>query len=285
MTWTFASVSSSAARRILSSSNCRSEASEMAISVTVKRLKCALASGTPESIAEVIGSSAVLDEGVSIPRRTLPLMRASKGKSEIRAQARALTLPSHRQLAAVVDEGRAHQERDPRQGEEHQRQKVRAGPLDDEADDDRNQDSRDIAAEVHAAAKEARTGARGENAGDRPVHAAPAQEEQGRRQQSHDRDRIADIGDAEDGEGRNEGRDAEQDPEDEVRRSAARAPPVADLPADEFAHKPGEKHDEQGSAELLDVQAMNGREIARHPGQEAIPDGVEEHPAQAHAPE
>src|SRR6185312_13810965 len=131
MTWTFASVSSSAARRILSSSNCRSEASEMAISVTVKRLKCALASGTPESIAEVIGSSAVLDEGVSIPRRTLPLMRASKCKSQIRAQAHALTLTAHRQRGAVVDKGLLQEDRDPREGEEHQRQKVRAGPLDD----------------------------------------------------------------------------------------------------------------------------------------------------------
>ena len=70
ITSTLACASSSAARRISESSNCASALSESAISVTLKREKCALTSGRPEIIAVVTGSRMVLEEGVSIPSRT-----------------------------------------------------------------------------------------------------------------------------------------------------------------------------------------------------------------------
>ena len=65
-----ASASSSAAARILLSSNWPSACADSEISVTLKREKCALQPGTAAASALVSGSSAVLDEGVSTPRRT-----------------------------------------------------------------------------------------------------------------------------------------------------------------------------------------------------------------------
>jgi hypothetical protein len=70
MTFTLACASSSAARRISESSNCASAGPDSAISVTLKREKCAVTSGSPEIIAVVTGSRMVLEEGVSIPRNT-----------------------------------------------------------------------------------------------------------------------------------------------------------------------------------------------------------------------
>ena len=69
ITSTLASASSSAAARILLSSNWPSACADSAISVTLKREKWALQPGTPAASALVSGSSAVLDEGVSTPRR------------------------------------------------------------------------------------------------------------------------------------------------------------------------------------------------------------------------
>jgi hypothetical protein len=66
---TLASASSSAAARILLSSNWPSALAFSAISVTVKREKWALAPGTVATMALVRGSRAVFDEGVSTPRR------------------------------------------------------------------------------------------------------------------------------------------------------------------------------------------------------------------------
>ena len=74
-------------------------------------------------------------------------------------------------------------------------------------------------------------------------------------------------------------------PEDDV-RPAAREPAKRsrDLSSDQLADEAGEEHREQRAAELLDVEAMDRRQIGRHPGQEPIENGVEEHPAEAHAP-
>ena len=70
ITSTLASARSSAARRISESSNWPSARSESAISSTLKRAKCAVASGTPASMATVVGSRTVFEDGVSMPRRT-----------------------------------------------------------------------------------------------------------------------------------------------------------------------------------------------------------------------
>ena len=70
ITLTLAWASSSAALRISESSNCASAGPDSAISVTLKREKCAVTSGRPASIAVVTGSRMVFDEGVSIPRNT-----------------------------------------------------------------------------------------------------------------------------------------------------------------------------------------------------------------------
>src|SRR6185312_7077061 len=66
--------SNSAATRIAVSSNCASAPCVSAISVMRKRPKCAVTSGRPASIAAVIGSRAVFDDGVSIPRRVMVVM-------------------------------------------------------------------------------------------------------------------------------------------------------------------------------------------------------------------
>ena len=69
MTSTLACASNSAARRMFDVSNCASASLDSAISVTLKREKCADTFGRPATIAEVMGSSAVFDDGVSMPRR------------------------------------------------------------------------------------------------------------------------------------------------------------------------------------------------------------------------
>lgn len=51
-------------------SNWPSACERSEISVTRKRAKCAETSGRPASIAEVNGSSALFDDGVSIPSST-----------------------------------------------------------------------------------------------------------------------------------------------------------------------------------------------------------------------
>ena len=56
------------------SSNCASAGPDSAISVTLKREKCAVTSGSPEIIAVVTGSRMVLEDGVSIPRNTRELI-------------------------------------------------------------------------------------------------------------------------------------------------------------------------------------------------------------------
>src|SRR4051812_28825390 len=70
MASTLAWASSSAARSNSSVLNWASACSESATSVTLKRVKCAETSGRPASMAAVIGSSEVLDDGVSMPRKT-----------------------------------------------------------------------------------------------------------------------------------------------------------------------------------------------------------------------
>src|SRR3954454_16335196 len=70
MALTLACASNSAARKISVSSNCASAGPDSAISVTLKREKCAVTSGRPASIAVVTGSRIVLEDGVSIPRNT-----------------------------------------------------------------------------------------------------------------------------------------------------------------------------------------------------------------------
>ena len=69
MTSTFASARSSAAARIGRSSNCARASSVSAICLTRKREKCTETVGKAASMALVTGSSAVFDEGVSMPRR------------------------------------------------------------------------------------------------------------------------------------------------------------------------------------------------------------------------
>ena len=69
ITSTRASASNLAASRILLSSNCPRAWSWSEISVTVKREKCAETPGSSLTIALVSGSSNVLEEGVSMPRR------------------------------------------------------------------------------------------------------------------------------------------------------------------------------------------------------------------------
>src|SRR4051812_18205959 len=84
ITLTFACASSSAARRISESSNCASAGPDNAISVTLKREKCAVTSGSPETIAVVTGSKTVLEDGVSIPRKTRSVIdRLALGSSEL----------------------------------------------------------------------------------------------------------------------------------------------------------------------------------------------------------
>src|SRR3954453_5152138 len=85
ITSTLASARSSAARRISLSSNCASDCWDRAISVTRNREKCAVTSGSSDSIAKVTGSSTVFDEGVSIPRRMLPvtILGPSPGSSDL----------------------------------------------------------------------------------------------------------------------------------------------------------------------------------------------------------
>ena len=146
MTSTLACARSSAARRISLSSNWRSADSDNAISVTLKREKCAETSATPTSIAFVIGSSAVLDEGCQHAEPDRACHVASLIISSFvepgpngRRRRRPTDAVSDRQFAAVVDQGRADQQRNAGGGEEHQRQKVGAGGLHDEADDQRRQ--------------------------------------------------------------------------------------------------------------------------------------------------
>ena len=76
MTSTRACARSSAAARIAWSSNCASASPVSAISVTRKREKCTDTSGKPASILMVTGSSVVLDDGVSMPRRTAIVIAA-----------------------------------------------------------------------------------------------------------------------------------------------------------------------------------------------------------------
>ena len=71
------------------------------------------------------------------------------------------------------------------------------------------------------------------------------------------------IGDAEDRKAGDDRRDAEQRPEYRVRLAPARAPSVADLAPDQLADEPGEERGEQGAAELLDVEAVDHRQIGR----------------------
>src|SRR5882757_5305274 len=198
---TLACARSSAARRISLSSNWCSAVSDKAISVTLKREKCTEISAMPASIALVIGSSAVLDDGVSIPRRTGRVIMQSL-MSEQRARWGGHLAPplpcSDRQFAAVIDQGRTDQQRNAGGSEEHQRQEVGSGRLNDEADDQRRQDAGDVAAEIHAPAEESGLFATRERRGNGPIHPAPAQEKQGGGQQHHDGDRICHIGHEED---------------------------------------------------------------------------------------
>src|SRR3954454_1774678 len=77
ITLTLACASSSAAARISVSSNCASAGPDSAISVTLKREKCAVTSGRPAIIAVVTGSRIVLEDGVSIPRKTRSVINNS----------------------------------------------------------------------------------------------------------------------------------------------------------------------------------------------------------------
>src|SRR5581483_6338156 len=133
MTSTLACASSSAARRISLWSNCAFEDSDSAISVTLKREKCAETPSAPDSIAQVTGSSAVFDEGVSMPSRFMRHLEPAPR--------------SHRQPAAIVDQGRTDQQSHTGERKIHHRQEVGAGRLHDKADDQRGRDARDIAAE------------------------------------------------------------------------------------------------------------------------------------------
>src|SRR5580692_8096866 len=179
-TSTLACARSSAARRISSSSNWRCADSDNAISVTLKREKCAETPAMPASIAFVIGSSAVLDEGVSMPSRTgRVILQAFVGKSG--SDEGGYRRPGRRfldrQFATVINQVRADQQRNAGGGEEHQCQKVRAGSLDDESDDQWRQYAGNIAAEIHAAAEKSGFVATRESRGNGPIHSAPPQKE------------------------------------------------------------------------------------------------------------
>jgi hypothetical protein len=137
------------------------------------------------------------------------------------------------------------------------------------------------AAEIHAAAEKAGAIPCAQRRGDRPVHAAPAQEEQRGRQQHDDDNGIADISHGEHRDSRDQRREAEQRTEHEVGRAAACPPGIADQTAD----KPGEEDDEGRAAQRLDVEAVHLEKIGRHPGQEPVEHSVEEHPAAAHQPD
>jgi len=75
MAWTLASASRSAAATTGDRSNCDREPSPRSIATTRKRAKCAEAPGSAASMAAVSGSSTVLEEGVSMPRRRGLVMR------------------------------------------------------------------------------------------------------------------------------------------------------------------------------------------------------------------
>ena len=94
-----------------------------------------------------------------------------------------------------------------------------------------------------------------------------------------------DIGHEKDRDRRHDGRDAEQRAEHQVRRPAAGAPAIANPAADQFADEAREEDDEGRAAEHLDVEIMHLEQIGRHPGQQTIEGRVEEHPAEAHAPD
>ena len=66
--------------------------------------------------------------------------------------------------------------------------------------------------------------------------------------------------------------------EDDIRAPAADAPAAGDLPAGAFSDEAGEEHREQRHAGMPEVEPRGGRQVVRHPGQQAIEDGIEEHP-------
>src|SRR6202012_4478988 len=76
---------SSAAAMIGRSSNCASASPVKAISVTRNREKCTDTPGRPASIAAVTGSSVVLDDGVSMPRRIGAVMPAASHGGDLKA--------------------------------------------------------------------------------------------------------------------------------------------------------------------------------------------------------
>ncbi len=74
MTSTFASARRAAAARIFSRANWSSASGESAIWVTGKRAKWAVVSLASATIAKVIGSSTVFEDGVIIPRRGMKIL-------------------------------------------------------------------------------------------------------------------------------------------------------------------------------------------------------------------
>src|SRR4029079_562995 len=101
ITLTFACASNSAAARISESSNCASAGPDNAISVTLKREKCAVTPSRPASIAAVTGSSTVFDDGVSIPSRT----RSVIGSLAILCATGSRFSASHEERRALFHEG------------------------------------------------------------------------------------------------------------------------------------------------------------------------------------
>ena len=59
---------------------------------------------------------------------------------------------------------------------------------------------------------------------------------------------------------------------------------VGEITADQLADEPGEEDNKRRPAELLDVESMNLEQVIGHPGEQAVPHRVEEHPAEAHRP-
>ncbi|EKZ98176.1 RNA binding protein [Cupriavidus sp. HMR-1] len=197
----------------------------------------------------------------------------------------AAAVPSDRNFLFVVDVGRRQQQADAAGGKEHQCQEVRAGGLDDQADDDRHADAGDVAAQVHHAAEEAHLVAGAQHRRDGPEQAAPAQEEQGGGQQHHDRYGVGDVGDREDRHRGHHRGDAEQCAHHHVRASAGFFPLVGDPAAEQLADESGEEDDEARAAHLLQVEAAGLAQVGGHPGQQAVEHGVEAHPADGHAPD
>jgi len=60
---------------------------------------------------------------------------------------------------------------------------------------------------------------------------------------------------------------SEEGSENHIRRAATLSPDVSDLTADKFSNEARKEHDEERASELFDIEAMDLKEVGRHPRQ------------------